>query len=313
MTLDEDIQNVFSAHVAVKTDELSAEQIKALHEIDVAYYTALVERIDTLVLGSEQASVAYYNLANALIGSGQFAEAIHHYQKALELQPYTKLYLRRLGDAYYLCDRFDDAAQTYSSVVNFFHDYGADLLNKLHDALDSLGHFDDSSAWSRETTLSCSDNAFSALQNGYASNEKNPEFCTLFAFALTLKGEYTEALRNLNHAIDLNPELPSAYAHRSDLNRIFAGQKPRILIGQEPIRNSLTLRHQRFIENVFIPSALQDIAKVFELVEAKGDKATERDYKAVVRAAYNKGILDKLIEPLYDQRARQAVLQHPLV
>lgn len=62
----------------------------------------------------------HYDLANTLVKTDQIKQAILHYQRAIDLtKPVKRLeYHFNLGNAYSMCDKYQEAISCYKSAID---------------------------------------------------------------------------------------------------------------------------------------------------------------------------------------------------
>jgi Tfp pilus assembly protein PilF len=157
---------------------------------------------------------AHNNLALALVGRGSVAEAIRYYQKALEIQPSYADAHYNLGTVLIGCGRVEEAIVHFQKALEINPDYAA-AHNNLALALGSRGRVNAAIAHFQKALEIQPDyaRAHNNLGNTLVSCGRVGEAIAHYRKALELNPDYAEAHNNLGTALATRGELSEAIAH----------------------------------------------------------------------------------------------------
>lgn len=136
----------------------------------------------------------YLNLGKALVGEGNFDQAIASYQKALDIRPSSaELYLN-LGKALAGKGNFDEAIASYQKALSINPDWDESYCY-LGNALSAIGKWDEAIACYKKTL------------------ELQPDFveaCCNLGFAFAQRNQVEEAIACFRKVIEINSDLAKA-------------------------------------------------------------------------------------------------------
>jgi len=138
--------------------------------------------------------IAHNNLGNALLEKGEVAQAIPHFQKALEIKPEYPEAQNNLGKALAHEGQEDQAISCYQKAIETRPDF-AEAQNNLGTALQQKGQADE---------------AIAHYQKAIEIKPDLPELHYGLGNALLRKGEVNEALESYQKALELNPRYAEA-------------------------------------------------------------------------------------------------------
>ncbi|MGA3269229.1 MAG: tetratricopeptide repeat protein [Verrucomicrobiota bacterium] len=139
--------------------------------------------------------MAHNNLGIILAGQGQWAEAMQHYERALQLGPDTAEVRCNLGGALAGQGKLADAIQQYQRALQLDPGY-AEANNDWGDALAALGKWPEA-AQQYERVVQ--------LAPGLVEGHYN------LAVVLAAQGKFAEAAPHYEQALHLNPDFPQAH------------------------------------------------------------------------------------------------------
>jgi tetratricopeptide (TPR) repeat protein len=169
---------------------------------------------------------AHSNLGNALLETGQFAQAVKSCRRALEIRPSFAMAHNNLGNALHGLGRVDEAIASYRRALEIQPSF-AMAHNNIGNALRGLGRVDEAIASYRRAL---------EIQPGFATAHNNlgnalrglgrsDEAVACYLRALDIKHDYAEAHNNLgNVLLDLGKTLEAAASYRRalELRRDYA-------------------------------------------------------------------------------------------
>jgi tetratricopeptide (TPR) repeat protein len=182
---------------------------------------------------------AHYDLAIALFKSGQTEAAVPHFQKASEAEPQNLEFLNNLGWALLQSGQVDEAIARFRAVLKMQPDAGpthqtlAIALLRKGEAREAITHYQFFLNQLPNDARALSDLAWvlatwpdAAIRDGrralelsrranQLSGDRQPEFLRTLAAAHAENGQFAEAIKTAQRAIDLaqaesNPELVDA-------------------------------------------------------------------------------------------------------
>lgn len=136
------------------------------------------------------------NLGNVYNHMGRWDEAMHEYNKALELNPNHPVLLNNLGNAYQHTNNPDKALKVLDRAISIKPDY-ADAYNNLGNVLKNLDRSED---------------AISAYRHALNLNPAFEEPCYNLGLLLVERGDLDEARSLVTRAIKLNPACAEAHS-----------------------------------------------------------------------------------------------------
>jgi protein O-GlcNAc transferase len=142
-------------------------------------------------------ATAHYNLGCALGEIGQLDEAMTHYQRALEHNPFFALAYCNLGNIYQKKGQIDEAIAHSQRALELNPSFAAAYCN-LGSALGEKGQIDE------------------AITHFLKAIELNPSFAAAYnslGYALKEKGQIDEAITYFLKALELNPSFAAAYCN----------------------------------------------------------------------------------------------------
>jgi len=157
---------------------------------------------------------AHYNLGNALLKKGNVAEAMVHYQKALQIEPDDADAHNNLGNALLKKGDVDEAIMHYQRALQIKPDY-AEAHYNLGNALFKKGSVDEAITHYQKA-LQIKPDYTEALNNlGIALLQKGnvDEAITCFQKSLQTKSDNAEAHNNLGNALCQKGNVAEAIAH----------------------------------------------------------------------------------------------------
>ena len=149
---------------------------------------------------TENNYVAENNLGTWLSGNGQVAEAMHRFQRSLQIQPANPDALFNLGNACAKLGNWDEAVENYRSALKIAPAQ-ADILDNLGFALVVNKQYDEAIT-NFETSLKLDPDSADARNN--------------FATVLFIEHRFNEAAQQYREALRLNPDDPRIYSNLGD-------------------------------------------------------------------------------------------------
>jgi tetratricopeptide (TPR) repeat protein len=140
-------------------------------------------------------SVAHNNLGVALAAQGKWAEAIQHYEQALQLEPEDPKALNNSGVALAAQGKWAEAIQHYEQALQLKPDF-AEAFNNSGDALAAQGK------WAE---------AIQHYERALQLNPEDPKAYYNLGVALAKKGKLAEAIQHFERALQLKPADPEAH------------------------------------------------------------------------------------------------------
>ncbi len=186
-------------------------------------------------------NIAHDNLAKALAERGQVAEAITHYQEALEIEPGDAKTHYSLGIALAGCGRVNEAITQYQKALEIEPDY-VDAHNNLGAVLVGCGRVGEAIAHYQKALEIKPDCA--AVENNLGAALANlrrvDEAVTHYQKALEIEPDYVEARYNLGLVLASRGRLDEALRHFRTALDLASAQHKRALA--EEIRAQIRRR-----------------------------------------------------------------------
>ena len=156
---------------------------------------------------------AQNNLGNALLKKGNVDEAIAHYQRALQIRPYYAEARNNLGNALLKNGHVDEAISDYRRALQLKPD-NAEAHNNLGEALLKKGKVDEAIAQFQKALQIKPDNAAAHYNLGNALLQKGgaDEAIAQFQKALQIIPDYADASYNLGNALLQKGDVDDAIA-----------------------------------------------------------------------------------------------------
>jgi tetratricopeptide (TPR) repeat protein len=157
---------------------------------------------------------AHINLGNALLQKGNVDEAMAHYQEALEIKPDSAEACYDLGNVLLQKGKVDEAITHYQKALQIKPDY-ADAQNNLGNALFPKGSVDEAITHYQKALEVKPDSAKAQNNLGNALLQKGnvDEAIEHFQKALEIKPDFAEAQNNLGNALVKGGQVDEAMAH----------------------------------------------------------------------------------------------------
>jgi Flp pilus assembly protein TadD len=165
--------------------------------------------------------MAHNNLATALLGKNQIAEAISHIQEALRLKPDYAEAHNNLGIAFGMKGQIDEAISQHQEALRLNPDF-AEAYNNLGNALDKKGQTDEAISQYREAFRLKPDFAEAHYNLGITLLEKNQiaEAINQFQEAIHLEPDIAEAHYNLGNTLGRKGQTDDAISQYQDAIRL---------------------------------------------------------------------------------------------
>jgi tetratricopeptide (TPR) repeat protein len=175
----------------------------------------------------------YYKKGVSDYESGQYAEAVESFKKAVQLDKQNHQAYYNLGMAYGSLGQYREAVESYERAIKIKPDYAAAHYNSGH-ALSNLKRFDDAVESFKQAIRLEPDNieAYFGLGYAYLDSGKDEKAVHTFEEAIRLwpenpnayfnlglvyfpEGPYAEAIDAFTHSIRRDPRYPQAYHNRA--------------------------------------------------------------------------------------------------
>ncbi|HEX4715529.1 MAG TPA: tetratricopeptide repeat protein, partial [Ktedonobacteraceae bacterium] len=174
-----------------------------LAHVQTTYWKNGVSLMTHALACNSENYLAHYNLAVALAGQGKLAEAIQHYERAIQLRPHYAEAYNNLGDVLARQGKWPEAIQHFERALQLKPDY-AEACNNLGAVLADQGEMPEAvQYYKRALELKPSyPNAHYNLGNALAHQGKLPEAIQHYERALQFKPNYAEACYNMGVALE---------------------------------------------------------------------------------------------------------------
>jgi tetratricopeptide (TPR) repeat protein len=155
--------------------------------------------------------IAHYNLGDAVTGQGRLAEAIGHFQKAIEIKPDYAAAYYNLGCAFDKQGRFDKAIAHYQKALEI-HPHYAKADNNLGVVLLEEGRLDEAVEHCQKALEINPDyvEAYYNLGCAFDKQDRLAEAIGAYQKAIEIKPDYAEAHYNLGCVFDKQGRLDEA-------------------------------------------------------------------------------------------------------
>jgi tetratricopeptide (TPR) repeat protein len=179
--------------------------------VQTTYWKNGVSLMTHALACNSNSSLAHNNLGVALTGQGKLAEAMQHYERALELKPNDAEAYYNLGSALAAQGKLPEATKNYERALELKPDY-AEVYNNLGVVLARQGELPRAIQDYERATQLKPDYAEAYYNLGLSHSEqgKLPEAIGDYEQAIKLKPDYAEAYNNLGVVLAHQGELPRA-------------------------------------------------------------------------------------------------------
>jgi len=255
---------LLTAHLANNTNDAAAQKLLLLAYIDTGRYVEAETSARKFLLKNAGAGVVRHQLAEVLMLTGRYSDAITEYEKAVNDLPATKLAAAdmlqvqlRLAEAFDTIGQSDRANAVYQRLVKYYTDNNpqtAAELTPIARALVHLERYQDANEIYRQAIEA--DSTYLEAQLGAAE---------LF----TTKYAYGDSAQFLNEAAQINQNSARLYLDLALNKRLEGG---------EEVTNALNRALQinpNFVEALAFKAALSLEASQFDQALSDIDKATK--------------------------------------
>jgi tetratricopeptide (TPR) repeat protein len=185
-------------------------------------------------------SVLQYNTAQVYAMLGHAEEALAHYHRSIEMDPYYSEYYNEVGNILQRQDRFAEAAAMYARAIDCSAPYPEVHLNKgichigLGEHAEALAHFARSLELNpfqpdlyqlRAELHEAEGRSAEALADYDAAIALAPDSVPARVNRAVLHyggGRYAEALVDMDHVVAIDPDQPDHYLNRAEIHKALA-------------------------------------------------------------------------------------------
>lgn len=185
-------------------------------------------------------SVLQYNTAQVYVMLGHGEEALEHYHRSIEMDPYYSEYYNEVGNILQRQDRFAEANAMYDQAIAYSAPYPEVHLNKgichigLGEHAEAIEHFARSLELNphqpdlylvRAEVHEAEGRSAEALADYDAALSLAPDLVPARVNRAVLhygEGRYAEALADMDHVVAIDPDQPDHYLNRAEIHKALA-------------------------------------------------------------------------------------------
>jgi protein O-mannosyl-transferase len=227
--------------------------------IQTTYWKDSISLMTHAIACNSDVSLAHNNLGNALATEGKTAEAIEHYERAIQLQPDHAEAHNNLANALMAQGNTIEAVKHYEQAIQL-NPGSPEMHNNIGNALATEGRI------------------IEAIEHYRKAIQLNPDYADAhynLGKALAVEGQRTEAIEHYREAIRLNPDyadahnnLANALAAEGKINEAIQHYKQALRLNPDYAEAHYNLANA-LAEEGDLPQAVQHLEKAFDLASAQ--------------------------------------------